>query len=203
MVLRSGGSSKEKPSRQKLGGGKIMDRNREKLKALVHYVIARTENRAELGSIKLNKVLWLSDLTSYVLTGSPITGERYIKQQFGPVAASMVGILNELQSEKKIVVRETEAFGNPKTDYISLIDPAKISEQFSGEEISLVERARELVCEHHTAMSISDASHDIIWELAEIGEEIPHAAVFASRLDGVTKEDVRWAANAHDAARRK
>src|SRR5438552_3689164 len=103
-------------------------RNREKLKALVHYVAARCEDPRVLGSIKLNKVLWLSDLHSYVTTGTPITGERYIKRQFGPVAASMVGILTELQQEEKLIVREIEApNGKIKTDYIALKRPTNIS----------------------------------------------------------------------------
>lgn len=176
----------------------MAERDREKLKTLVHYVVSRCEDPSKLGSIKLNKVLWVSDLSAYVTTGKPITGEHYIKQQFGPVAASMVGILNELQAEKKIVVRDTEAFGNPKVDYIALSRPENISRLFTADEISLVEQAIEYVCEQHTAMSISNASHDVIWELAEIGEEIPYEAMFAWRLDAVTKDDVKWARDAHN-----
>ena len=176
-----------------------IQRNREKLKKLVHYVISRCEDPAVLGSIKLNKVLWVSDLLAYVSSGTPITGERYIKQQFGPVAAGMVGILEALQTEKKVVVRQTEAYGNPKVDYISLVPPDTMSDLFTADEISLVDRAIDYVVAH-TAMEISDKSHDVIWELAEIGEEIPYQAMLASRLDGVTKDDVKWAREAHDLA---
>lgn len=167
-------------------------RKRDKLKALVHYVIARCEDPNILGSIKLNKVLWVSDLWAYVKWGQPITGEHYVKQQFGPVA-STVGIMNELQAEKKIVVRRRETFGYTKTDYIALVPPENISAQFTADEISLVNEAIEFVCLEHTAMGISDKTHDIIWQLAEIGEEIPYEAMWASRLDGVTKDDVKWA----------
>jgi Protein of unknown function (DUF4065) len=170
-------------------------RDREKLKKLVHYVIDRCENPAELGSIKLNKVLWMSDLVAYMNTGTPLTGERYVKQQFGPVAQTMPAILSELQSEGKIFVREYPF----KTEYFALRKPEGISEALTGDEISLVEQAREFVCEHR-AHQISEMTHDVIWELAEIGEEIPYEAAFASRLDGVTKEDVSWARKAHDAA---
>ena len=165
-------------------------RNRDKLKALVHYIIARCEDPNMLGSIKLNKVLWISDLEAYVKCGKPITGEHYVKQQFGPVA-SIVGILQELQTEQKIVVRQRQVFSGRKTDYIALADP-EIAE-FTADEISLVDTAIEFVCLEHTAMGISDKTHDLIWELAEIGEEIPYEAMWASRLDGVTKDDVKWA----------
>ena len=167
-------------------------RNRKKLRALVHYVVSKCETPSMLGSIKLNKVLWVSDLLAYVGQGTPITGERYVKQQFGPVAHSMPRILEELQSEKKIVVRNTEAHGYSKVDYIALQDPSNISELFTADEISVVDDAIEFVC-GHTAMGISDKTHDVIWELAEIGEEIPYEAMWASRLDAVTKDDVKWA----------
>lgn len=169
-------------------------RNRDKLKALVHYVIAKCVNPSKLGSIKLNKVLWVSDLWAYVKWGQPITGEHYVKQQFGPVA-SIVGILRELQAENKIVVREREVFGRAKTDYIALVRPENISKTFTADEISLVDDAINYVC-RHTAMQISDKTHDIIWQLAEIGEEIPYEAMWASQLDPVTKKDVDWARKA-------
>jgi hypothetical protein len=177
-------------------------RNREKLKALVHYVASRCEDPATLGSIKLNKVLWVSDLWAYVGSGVPITGAHYLTQHFGPVAPSMPAILDELQAEKKLVVRRTEAHGNPKVDYIALSRPENISELFTADEISLVDEAIEFVCHQHTAMQISDRSHDVIWELADIGDEIPYQAMLASRLEGVTKDDVNWARKAHEAARR-
>ena len=175
-------------------------RNLKKLKALVHYVASRCENPSVLGSIKLNKVLWVSDLWSYVKTGQPITGEIYIKQQFGPVASSSVRILDELQSEGKIVVRRRELpNGRSKVDYISMLEPDL--KMFTASEISLVDQAIDFVCLQHTSRQISDKSHDVIWELAEIGEEIPYYAMLASRLDGITKEDVTWAAGAHKRAR--
>ena len=169
-----------------------INRNREKLKLLVHYIVAKCENPSILGSIKLNKVLWVSDLWAYVGMGQPITGEHYVKQQFGPVA-STVGILQELQQENKIVVRRKIAHGNKKVDYIALKEPEGISDLFTADEISLVDEATQFVCLRHTAMDISDKTHDIIWELAEIGEEIPYEAMWASRLDLITKEDVKWA----------
>lgn len=183
------------------GGWIMATRNREKLKTLVHYIAARCEDPAMLGSIKLNKVLWVSDLWAYVATGTPITGERYIKQQFGPVAGSIVGVLDELQAEKKLVVRRTHAHGNPKVDYIALSRPDSetLSELFTADEISLVEEAIDFVV-GQTALEISDRSRDVIWELAEIGEEIPYEAWLASRLDAVTKDDVKWAREAHEAA---
>jgi len=166
-------------------------RDRDKLKSLVHYVCWKVKNPADLGAIKLNKALWVSDIRAFVDRGAPITGERYVKRQLGPVPYSILGIVKELQQEGKIVVRQTESFGNPKTDYIALTRP-DIS-HFAPDEISLIDDAIDFVCHRHTAMAISHKTHDAIWKLADLGEDIPYEAMLASSLGEVTPEDVAWA----------
>jgi hypothetical protein len=49
------------------------------------------------------------------------------------------------------------------------------------------------MCQKHTASSMSELSHDIIWEAAEIGEEIPLYTYFASRFGEINEEDIQWA----------
>lgn len=166
-----------------------MQRNREKTKSLVHYVISQCPNPDVLGSIKLNKVLWVSDLWAYVERGEPITGEHYIKRQHGPVVASMVGILGELEAEARIVQRQIPR--GAKVDYFALTEPDL--SMFTATEISLVDGAIRFVCLENTSSEISERTHDIIWKLAEIGEEIPLHAMLASELGEVTPEDVEWA----------
>ena len=97
----------------------------------------------------------------------------------------------ELEAAKALVVRRREYYGHEKVDYIALTEP-DIS-AFKADEISLVDEAIQFVCLEHTAKEISDKSHDIIWELAELGEEIPYEAMLASSLGEVTPEDVEWA----------
>ena len=60
--------------------------NYKKMKALVNYIAYLAHDPSVLGKVKLNKVLWRSDLNSYLLNGDPITGEQYVKHQFGPVS---------------------------------------------------------------------------------------------------------------------
>ncbi len=168
-----------------------MSFNREKFKSLVHY-IAHKSDPAKLGKTKLNKILWYSDIVAYLQTGEAITGETYKKRQFGPVSHHILGILDELESESKIVIRSIELFGGyAKKEFISLIRPSL--EGFSAEEISIVDSLLEIICENHTATSISEASHDRIWELAEIGETIPYNTVFAAHLDEIDEDDIEWA----------
>lgn len=169
----------------------MQPRQIEKLKALTHYICWKCKNPAMLGATKLNKTLWVADLRHYVRTGTSITGERYIKRQYGPVPATILDVVNDLVAEGAIVTRESAYGAFPKRDYIALKEP-DIS-MFSPQEISLVDQAIEFVCRRHTAAEISRKTHDVIWELAEIGEEIPYMAMWATSLGEVTPEDVEWA----------
>ena len=172
-------------------------RDRDKLKTLVHYVVWKCKNPAMLGAIKLNKVPWLADMLAYATTGTPITGEHYRKGQFGPISMSMVQVVKELEQERKIVVRQTER--NPKVDYFALTRPDLSI--FTADDVSLIDECIDFVCRKHTAMEISRKSHDIIWKLAELGEEIPYEAALADPLGEVTPDDVAWAREAIAAAR--
>jgi hypothetical protein len=163
--------------------------NYEKFKDLVHY-ICHIADRDKLGATKLNKILWYSDIISYVNRGESITGSVYKKQQFGPVPKDILPALDELSFEGKMLIRDISWYGNVRKEYLALAEP-DIS-RFDTSEISLVDRITHDICHHFTAESISDSTHDIIWELAEVGEEIPYYAIYGAHLGEITEEDIRW-----------
>lgn len=165
---------------------------RSRFKAVVHYILERCDDPKKLGATKLNKVLWYTDTFAFRMTGQTVSGKTsYVKRQFGPVPKNILSTLRTLESDGKILVRETEYFGKPKREFISLsrADASKFSEQ----EREIIDSVLSIVCDHHTAGSISDLSHDLIWEAAEIGEEIPIYAVLAAQAGALTKSDQSWA----------
>jgi len=165
--------------------------DKQKFKELVLYICSRAD-RSNLGSIKLRKILWLSDFISYLRTGKPITGVTYIKQEFGPVPNHLPPAIDELESEGRLITRETRPFNvHKKWEYIAMADPDL--SLFTGVEIGLVNEIMEYVLEKHTAESISDFSHNTIWELAEIGEEIPYEAAFAIESGEITGKEIEIA----------
>jgi uncharacterized phage-associated protein len=167
--------------------------NREKFKALVQYVCYRCVDPSKLGATKLNKILWFADVLHFVEYGKPITGETYVKRQFGPAPRHVLNVLDELQQENKLVIRERE-FTYDVRMFMAREKP-DIS-AFTPEQVSLVDWVMEQICDRHTATSISEATHDVIWKLAEVGEEIPYEAMLAAELGEVTEADVRWAQEA-------
>lgn len=162
-----------------------------KLEALVHYVCYKSHDPAALGAVKLNKILWYADVLTYVGKGKPITGETYIKRQFGPVPKHIQKVIKRLEDRGDIVVREVEYHEYPKREFIAMTKPDLAI--FTPEEVSTIDYVIDIITHKHTAQSISMKSHDAIWELAEIGEEIPIYSVLAAKLGEVTEDDVKWA----------
>ena len=63
----------------------------------------------------------------------------------------------------------------------------------SKEEMEIMTYLIEEICEHHTANSISEATHNIIWEAAIEGEEIPLEATLAAIPGEITNKHTTWA----------
>jgi len=164
----------------------------EKLKNITHYICEKCSDPTKLGATKLNKILWFIDCMSYEKTGNPVTEATYIKRQFGPVPREILNVKRALQEEGKIAIRNDPVCGGRKQEkLISLTEPN--IKDFSPEEISLSDSIIEDICFNHTAQSISELTHDEVWEAAEIGEQLPLFVVFARNKGEINENDVAWA----------
>jgi hypothetical protein len=162
----------------------------KKLKTLLHYTAYRCAQSGLDGidGVKLNKVAWFSDLERYVTKGAPLTGGKYLKKPKGPVASQFMPLIDELQAEGAMAIRELEG---RTTEYLALTTP-DVS-VFSADELRVIEDAFDMVVHKHTSKSISEKSHDVVWKLADLDGEIPYYAIHAGRLRPAEKADLEWA----------
>jgi hypothetical protein len=168
----------------------LMEVAMDKFKALVHYVIQKCDDPNRLGSVRLNKILWYSDVAAYLSTGAPVTGAQYVKKDYGPVPRSITRTLNELEAEKQISIKHPEEAFAPR-EFRSLAETDE--GMFSDVERGMIDQILSDICTNHTASSISDLTHDVIWKAADEGEEIPLQAMLVSR-EGDYRVDVQeWA----------
>jgi hypothetical protein len=113
-----------------------------------------------------------------------------VKRQFGPTPKAILPVLRELQQEGKLDIREDDYYGKKKRTFIAKQDAS--SGFMTEEEKNIVENIVELVCEKHTAKSISEQSHDQVWKSAADGEELPLSTVFVNP-EKISDEDRVWA----------
>lgn len=170
--------------------------DREKFKDVIHYIVdyvAAHHGTEALGNTKLHKALYYSDMLRYLDTGSPLTGAEYQRQKFGPTARHLTWALNELESERRVLVTKRNYYGYRKSEYQSLQKPSLA--RLSEDEITLIGDMIAFVCAK-TAAEISDFSHDEAWSSVRMGELIPYyAALLMIPTQGVSDEDVERAAD--------
>ena len=161
----------------------------EKFKALTHYIIHRcSDHPNQLGSIRLYKTLWFSDVIAYQLRGESITGESYVKRQRGPVPKHILATLEEFEHEGKIVVVRPR-FLYDTTKYIALLPPDV--RPLSEDDKVIASDVLDALLQR-TANAVSEMTHDLIWHAAHEGEEIPLYATLAAVPGDVTPDVVDW-----------
>jgi hypothetical protein len=172
----------------------------DKVKACILYACSKDDHaNAKLDHIRLNKVLWYSDAASFMATGTPITGTRYVRKPHGPVAKSMSAATDELM--KSGLIRRGKRFDPTRGawvdsyEYIGVDNGSVDSETVELTEVekATIDRAFRGACVEHDTSSISERTHGEIWELAQNGEEIPLFLMFAERLGRITKSHVDMA----------
>ena len=166
----------------------------EKLKEALHYVIARCDDPARLGAIRLNKIMWFADRYAYRVNGATITADSYVKRRLGPVPKNVLAAIDELASEQKIAVREAPVPGGYVMRHFFGIKEVDV-EALSEQDRKILDAFTGVICDNFSANEISDATHDHVWEIAELGEEIPLFTTFAKRGE-ITAEVRQWATEA-------
>lgn len=80
-----------------------------KYEQMVHYIMwycKRVQSNHNLGSIKLNKILWLLDVWKYCHTGSSMSGDDYyIKREHGPVPAHILATQENLANRGMLQIK--------------------------------------------------------------------------------------------------
>lgn len=161
-----------------------MQLNRGKLKELIVYLCAASEQDDGFGMVKLNKLLYRADFESYRLLGHSLTGEIYEKQEFGPVARDLPIVLDELAAAGRLRWQTIPRGPHPRKVPGLTDDPTAVADIsiFSTSEREIIETTlRELAI--HGGKSASDWSHEESagWNMArEYGHVIDYATAIVS-----------------------
>ena len=168
--------------------------DRERLKALLHYVIWVAGARPGFGAVKLYKVAWFSDARRFVLAGNSITGAAYVREKYGPMPRDAWSVREELASIGAIRQWKDRVYDHEAWRFKALTPPNV--NFFSGDEKKEVDYWIRHIDEDHTAETISDLSHGYGWEIASTGERLPFHSVLAQRIRDPNEEELQWAREA-------
>lgn len=148
--------------------------NQTKRKELVLFIARRCVTHQLFGKIKLNKILFFSDMNAYTRLGTSITGFEYEKREFGPVPRTIDGLIESMCADGSatVVSRDMPNFTAQKR--VTPLREPDLSD-FTAQEIALVDEVIEWM-RPMTAKEISELSHQAVgWEVARMGETIPYS----------------------------
>jgi len=157
-----------------------------KMEETIHFICSTCKPEDRLGAVKLNKILYYSDMTSFAETGKSITGATYAKRQNGPVPKQVTEAIDNLRRAGRLETRNVSVFEHVRRQFDAR--GATDVSIFHADEIARVGDMITAVCEH-TANEISEISHTLVWRVADMGEDLPYESYFVSYLDDLTTED--------------
>lgn len=160
-----------------------------RLKEAALYVMQAAKDFDYFGLVKLNKMLWRADFTSFLERKFPVTGRPYQKLEHGPAPVEMKPVLRDLETSGDIVFVET---GVPQERRPVPTIPCSLS-NLSPRDVEYLDEA----ISHYrsmTAAATSRDSHGIAWRTRSIGDQIPYdAAVFDdSPLPQALEHKLMW-----------
>lgn len=148
--------------------------NAAALRAMVHH-ITRTYalEPDKLGSVRLHKILWYTEVQALRRLGQAVAGETFRKEQFGPFSVNLTNVVTDLKSAGLLTIRKaTVEF---ETDqYIGKGQPDRTA--LTDDQWRILDQTMERIVEDHSAGSISEKSHGPIWEAVELHELMPVGA---------------------------
>lgn len=153
--------------------------NMEKLEEAVHYVCSNCNEEDRLGAVKLNKILYYSDMINYAKTGESITGASYAKRQRGPAARQLWPAMEHLRERSRLDWTEVPVFEGARREFDA--HGATNVDVFKPSELKQIDAMIRFVCDQGAA-EVSDFSHTIVWEAADMGEDLPYDTFLVSWL---------------------
>lgn len=167
--------------------------NTEKFRELVLYISSQWKDAEYSGETKLNKVLWAIDTTAYDRLGSPVTGARYKRGEFGPRAYPYPPIIGDMTAEGILEIQLEEVSGHTQHRPIAKRPPNM--SLFSPEEKAIIDK---WVAEFKdkSATWVKKWSHDesVGWQVLKEGQDIPHYCIYwgpTKKLPVTSKEKRR------------
>jgi|SRR5271165_6894597 len=161
-----------------------------RLEEAVLFICSTCRQEDRLGAVKLSKILYYSDMINFAHFGKSITGSTYVKRQRGPVPKEVVEAINNLKTSGRLETREVSVFDKTRREFDALDEPElKI---FEHRELKLINDMIGAACSYD-AQEISDISHTVVWEVADMGEELPYESFLVSYLGDVDDDDIKLA----------
>ena len=168
-------SKKEKPVERQEIRISVPQKNIEKFKEVLLYILGKVGSKPNIGQTVLYKLLYFIDFNYYEKYEEQLIGATYIKNHHGPTPKEFIKIVKEMEG-KDLVKIQDKYFKYPQTKYMPLKDPDL--SKLNARELSVIDDVLSKLADMNAAQ-ISEYSHnDVPWLTSEKGEVIDYESVF-------------------------
>jgi putative transcriptional regulator len=145
-------------------------RNNEKFKQMYFYILRRFGEG--IPKTKLAKLLYLSDFSHFYDNLLPMSGVRYVRREYGPVADIFFELTEDLYDKGKINIEPL--------DYALIIKLTSKNQEdnlLSDEEKSLIDRICSYWKDRRTSEIVNFTHEQKPWKMCRDGEYIPYSLI--------------------------
>jgi transcriptional regulator with XRE-family HTH domain len=153
----------------------VPQKNLEKFKEVLLYVLGKVGSKPNVGQTVLYKLLYYIDFDFYERYEEQLIGATYIKNHHGPTPKEFTKVVEQMEGEDLIKVDDAY-FKYPQTKYL----PKRKADltKLKAHEIKMIDEVIERLSDFN-ATEISAYSHnDVPWQTTEEGRVIDYESVF-------------------------
>ncbi|MFA6397211.1 MAG: type II toxin-antitoxin system antitoxin SocA domain-containing protein, partial [Sulfurimonas sp.] len=154
----------------------IPEKNIEKFKQVLLYVLEKTAGKPNVGMTVLYKLLYFIDFDYYEKYEEQLMGLTYIKNHYGPSPREFFKVVEEMKKNGELEEVKSSYFTHEQKKFLPHIkmDVSRLNAQ----EIMMVDSVLTRYADR-SAKELSELSHeDTPWISAEIGENMEYEHVF-------------------------
>lgn len=150
---------------------------RGRLRSLVLYVADECRDAPHFGLVKLNKIIWKADFTSFAERGVPVTGRAYQRLEWGPAPIEMLPLLKEMERDGAIEIVRRD-FGDDVVEE-RVVPLAKYFPDLPAKDLQYVSKAIAYYW-NMTGSETSDDSHGVAWRTRRNKDPMPYELAYLS-----------------------
>lgn len=155
----------------------IPQKDFDKFREILLYVLARVGAKPNVGETVLYKLLYFIDFDYYEKYEEQLIGATYIKNHFGPTPVEFKKLVEEMIETGDLEVIKSKYFQHEQKKYLAIRNP-DLSKSLSAQELQHIDEVLARLSDKN-ATELSDYSHqDIPWIVTEEGKPIDYESVF-------------------------
>lgn len=155
---------------------RVTEKNLEKFKQVILYVLGKVGSKPNVGETVLHKLFYFIDFDYYEKYEENIMGATYIKNHHGPTSIELGSIIENMQKSGELEAVQSKYFKYEQKKYLPHKRPNL--DILSAREIEHIENVLARLSDKN-AKEIENYSHeDIPWKSAQDGEPLSYESVF-------------------------